>query len=725
MKKVISLILVICILGASSVLFSGCGLIKKKIDTGTEAAKLLLANERLDTSLISSALDLGFSSEGSAKSGVKVADAREYAETFWNGEEISTAALSRKARNSGQSYSEQTWSEFGENYSLSMVEFSQFIESIEFQAECVSEDIEDMKNKVGVVDKWVKSVFIGERQMLRVFESADVLLVESNNGDLHVYYRYTNESAKNVYEMYSFMNYEDGTTGRIKTLLIPGERCEYAFVSSMGFGDYFVAENTRGYWTATRFSYNHEYRNASFYPYAIKDNLGFGSFNYIDDYIPSDTVSFSVFDPINNRDLLNVTENENFYRFSVYFTAIKSGFVSVSGIPFHYDSEDNVYLSNEPTVLTTTAGTFVPYERAQGEFYFDGMDVNYDYGKNVYNGMLHFSLDYEDTLSLYDAYDKFETYLASIGLTIHCDLNTVAKSLEHAELLSTSFLDTMEWNGYTLNTTENVRGAIDVLENDFNEARADFLEVKDYEEVNSRQKLSKDAKFAPIEIVVGGENTFDGTTVSVSNISALIQDTALFEVGLEYVIKVGFSLIDENGNPISVNTGPLFGGTGDGVTFDGGAITLFQSGTFTIPKNLDSGKYCLVAYVATKDEGIRVSDMAKVAFVEIYEGEIESSAMHIESSAKDGNLILEYTIKNVRQIEMAATKEAYSYKEIRRAIMTEVLAYGAPYSGAVLEYENGEAVSESDTLGRGTYRIMCYLPTSDGLAQSYVYLTLN
>ena len=126
MKKVISLILVICLLGASSVLFSGCGLIKKKIDTGTEAAKLLLANERLDTSLISSALDLGFSSEGSSKSGVKVADAREYAETFWNGEEISTAALSRKARNSGESYSEQTWSEFGENYSLSMVEFSQF-----------------------------------------------------------------------------------------------------------------------------------------------------------------------------------------------------------------------------------------------------------------------------------------------------------------------------------------------------------------------------------------------------------------------------------------------------------------------------------------------------------------------------------------------------------------------------------------------------------------------
>ena len=436
-------------------------------------------------------------------------------------------------------------------------------------------------------------------------------------------------------------------------------------------------------------------------------------------------MTFSVFDPISNRDLIDVTASESYYRFSVCFSAIESGFVSISGIPDYHDSESNVYLGNQPTKLVTSNGTYEPYKRVEGEFFFDGMDVSYDYLDNVYYGALHFALDGGDTKSVYDAYDKFEDYLASIGLTLYCDLDTVAKSLELASLLSTSFVDTMEWNGYTLNSIDNVVSAIDVLVNGFSSARADYEEVKDFEEVNSRQKLSKDAKFASIELLLGGENTFDGNTVSISNISALTDDTALFEVGLEYVIKIGLSLIDENGNPVSVNTVPLAGGSGVGVTFDGAAITLSESGEYVIPKNLDSGKYSLVAYVATKDDGIRVSEMKKVGFVEIYEGEIESSAMQIQSSANDGNLVIEYKIKNIQNIEMTSTKDSYSYKEIRRVIMTEVLAHGAPYTGAVLEYEDGTAVLEDSALGVGTYRMMCYLATSDGLAQSYIYLTVK
>lgn len=724
MKKIISLILVVCILSATAVLFSGCGLFKKKIDSGTEAAKLLLANERLDTNLISSALDIGISSQNDmAKRDIGASDEDEI---FWDGgkKTVRAGELSRRAVGSGARFEEYTWSEFGENHSMSMTEFSQFIKSIEAEAEYVAEDIKEMKSKVGVVDKWVTSLFTGERQMLRVFESADMLLVEASDS-LHVYYRYTNESAKNVYEMYSFMNYDDGTTGRIKTVLIPGERCEYAFRHSNGFDDYFVAENTRGYWTATRFAYQAEYQQAHFYPYAIKDNLGFGSYNFISNELPNDSLTFSVFDPISNRDLIDVTASESYYRFSVCFSAIESGFVSISGVPDYHDSESNVYLGNQPTKLVTSNGTYEPYKRVEGEFFFDGMDVSYDYLDNVYYGALHFALDGGDTKSIYDAYDKFEDYLASIGLTLYCDLDTVAKSLELASLLSTSFVDTMEWNGYTLNSIDNVVSAIDVLLNGFDSARADYEKVKDYEEVNSRQKLSKDAKFASIELLLGGENIFDGNTVSISNISALTDDTALFEVGLEYVIKIGLSLIDENGNPLSVNTVPLAGGSGVGVTFDGAAITLSESGEYVIPKNLDSGKYSLVAYIATKDDGIRVSEMKKVGFVEIYEGKIESSAMQIESSANDGSLVIEYKIKNIQNIEMTSTKDSYSYKEIRRVIMTEVLAHGAPYTGAVLEYEDGTAVLEDSALGVGTYRVMCYLATSDGLAQSYIYLTVK
>ena len=725
MKKIISLILVTCMLGALVVSLSGCGLFKKKIDSGTEAAKLLLANERLDSSYLNNSLELGTAVESpSPRSLLRTLDEKEYADVFWGSEEEAESPSSlARAIIPIEKPEEYTWTEFGQNYSSSMIEFSQFIDSVEFKAEQVATELEEMKNKVGVVDKWVKTLFSSEERMLRVFESSEVLIVRDDE-DVHVYYRYTSENAKNVYEMYSFMNYEDGTSGLIKTLLVPGERCEYSYENENGFGDYFIAENTRGYWTATRYSYNEEYSSATFYPYAIKDGLGFGTYAEINEDHINNTNSYFIFDPVNNRDLFRIHEYENFYSFGVSYAAIKSGLISITGIPSYYDDEENVYSGNQIDKIVTVNGTYNAKRDVTGEMTFTFGEIDYDYYYQAYRGQLLFEImDGPDTV--YEAYEMLVSYLNEIGITLHCDTDTIANSLELASLLSTSFIDTLEWNGYTLNSIENVEAAINVLRNDFDSAYNEYQLVKDYETVNSRQTLSEEAKFASLEILSAGENTFDGNEIYISNISALFTDTKLFENGTEYVLKIGLSLVDENGNPISVNTVPLVGGSADGISFAGGEITLSQGGTFAVPKNLDSGEYCVVVYAATKNEGIRVSEMENVAFVEIKEGEIESSAMHIEVFNKDNSLIVKYTIKNIRYIEIEATKETYSYKEIRRAIMTEALAHGAPYSGAMLEYEDGTQVDEGAQLGKGVYRMMAYLMTDDGLAQSYIYLTVN
>ena len=52
------------------------------------------------------------------------------------------------------------------------------------------------------------------------------------------------------------------------------------------------------------------------------------------------------------------------------------------------------------------------------------------------------------------------------------------------------------------------------------------------------------------------------------------------------------------------------------------------------------------------------------------------------------------------------------------------MKHGAPYPGAALEYVDGSAVA-TDSLGKGECRMMCYLNTADGLAQSYIYLILE
>ena len=713
---------------STTVLFSSCGILnifKKKIDSGTEAAKLLLANERFDENLLSEKIDVGFNSAvKTAKADTVVTQS-----TLQAPKRRGIVPLGVTERDT--SNPRYTWSGFAQNYSMSVMEFSQFMKSVEHEAGYVSEDIAEMKQNVGVVDKWVKTLS-GEKQMLRVFENADVLLSVDSDESVHVYYRYTDENAKNVYEMYSLMNYDGGHTGKIRTLLIPGERCEYFFEHSDGFKDYFIAENSRGYWLSCRFNYNDldESDSINFFTYAVKDNLGFGCtstlFENPELMGQPGSKSYTIFDPTNNRDFFSVSENESFYSFGLSTSAIQSGLNSITGNVTHYDDVEGIYFSNEITSINTSVGDIFTSDQVEDDiFCFDPFsDIRYDYAEKVYYANLIFS-KHNPKNSIEDASLELLDYLDEIGIKTYCDPDSLVSSLTHASALHDAFSEIFEWNGYTQNSVANLKLARDVLLSQYSDARNEYEQVKDWETVSSRQMLSNKAHFASIDIASMGSNVFDGSTINISGISAYSSDTDLFEKGTQYVLKIGLSLIDENGNPVSVNTVPLAGGNDQGTAFGRDSITLSQNGTFSVPKNLDSGEYALVAYMATKDEGIRVSEMKKIGFVEIYEGEIESSAMHIESINQGGALIIKYEIKNSRTVEIEATKESYTYAEIKRMAMIEILAHGAPYSGAELEYENGETVQKDTALGVGTYRMMCYLATSDGLAQSYVYLNLN
>lgn len=712
MKRFVSVILVICMLGTYLLSMAGCDLFATKIDSGTEAAKLLLANERLDENLIGVKIDLGFSDE------VQRSRMRKPVRMFSRPE--------KQLANSAQGY---TWSEFP-NASHSWVEFSQFMKSIEEEVARVAEDIAHMKNNVGITDKWVK---IGsDTQMLRVYENYDMLIVVGAYEDIHVYYRYTDENAKNVYEMFSLMSYDDGTTGEIRTMLIPGERYEYMYNNSNGFTDYFIAENSRGYWLNTRFNYYQDengYKSVSFSPYIVRDGLGFGAFLDMNTYSPAlDNAWYSVFDPGNTRELFRINDGYGDYHFNLYMTAIRDGFVSVSAMDAQFDAEEGIYSAAHLDTLTTSNGVYTANhdnnQLPKNAFALTDGYVQYDYGERMHYGSLDFAM-MGTQMSLAEACQEFGTYAGTLGLRLYCEMETVATSLDHAKLLAENFSDSFLWNGFKMNSIENVEKARAVLQEQFDSARAAYEEVKGFETSNQRQRLSDSAHFAQLDAAAAGNNSFAGRVIKLSGVTVSTNDVALFENGKEYVLKVGLSLLDDNGNPISVNTVPLSGAEPVSVRFAGNSITLAASGEYEIPTNLHQGQYAAVVYVATKDEGIRVSKIQKIAFVEIEKGEIASSAMYLEASESNKNLILEYRIKNTHSIIMEATKETYTYEEIQRVLVLEILTYGAPFHGAVLEYENGEAVAEGASLGKGIYRMMCYLATDDGLAQSYVYLTVQ
>lgn len=711
MKKIVSLVLVACmLLGMTSVLAS-C----KKVRAGEEAAKLLLANERLDESILDRDIDLGFK-----RILASVPSDREtlsYASRYFA--EVDSIAGSSASRTFGPS-------DF-DAYSLSAYDFNSFMVNIEGWAGFVAEDIANMKNRVGVVDKWV-SVSSGEEHMLRVYENRDALIVKDSSGDIAVYYRYTDAQANNVYEMYNFNNYDDGTTGSIRTLFIPGQRYEYMYRNSNGFDDYFIADNSRGYWVATRFAVldrDDGPREMRFTPYVIRDGLAYSAYVSAIEDVNNGAIeygSYTVFDVENNRELVSMSLNEDVSTLSLHFSGIKSGFVSVSSL--NGNEYEGVYDTHMISSFTTTNGTINASEEKSESFTLTNYGrISYETMYDTYFGEVKFMRIAENTNAELEC-NAFKSYLDSIGITLHCNMSDVVRAIEHAELFAANFGDSFSWNGYQMNTIDNSVRAVEALDRQFADARADFDAVKDYPKTTSRQKLARNAHFGAIKEISMGSNSYNNGVISVSGIAASISDTALFESGKSYVLKVGLALCDANGNPASVNTVAL-AGPQSAVQFSGGSITLTASGGYTVPKNLSRGDYAVVVYAADANEGIRVSEMVKVGSFSTYDGKLDSEAMDIKVKTENGNLRVTYTIKNSITATVTATKDSYTYAQIKRMLDVEILKKGAPYSHAVIEYANGEEVPEGQSLGKGTYRMLCYLPTADGLAESYAYVVLN
>ena len=710
MKKILSLILVVALMLGMVSMLSGC----KKVKGGTEAAKLLLANERLDAEILSHDIDLGFGG---------------FLNTSSVESEVSLPTLF--ADGSGKT-SRYTWSDFAIDNDVAS-QFEAFVLNTQNYAAHASKDIDNMKNRVGIVDKWVQVGF--EKHMLRVFESRDMLLVTGGGEQDDVIYRYTDENANNVYEMYSFNDYDDGTSGKGKFLCIPGERYETYNIHSGGMCDYFIMEKTRGYWMITRFGYaprENGVIDASFTTMIIKDGLGCAAFVTLSNdktshLTPNQASSFmfTVVDMENGCELITAMTSGGHYSFDVPLAAISSGLVSVGADEANVD-EDGIVSSGILNVINTVKGSYNTGYSSEDNIRFSDGYVHYDYLDENYSGNLSFRTDMStDEISLRSALARLVEHLGDMGLTLRGDVDTMVSGINHASLVGEEFGNIFEWNGYKMSSVENFMAANNVLLEDIERAKADFDEAKDFDTAFIRQQLDDGVSFEGLGILGMGSNKYSNGVITLDNISTQVVGNTLLESGKEYTLKVALALLDEKGNPSSVNVVPLAGGSGGRVRYNGDAITLSASGSFSVPKNLHEGDYALVVYGASADSGIRVTEMVKVGAFSTYDEKLESTAMDINVRSVGGNLQVRYVIKNFHNMTVNATKDNYSASELERIAIREILQYGAPFSGAALEYKNGEKIESGASLGRGEYRLMCYLNTSDGLAQSYIYLEVK
>ena len=271
----------------------------------------------------------------------------------------------------------------------------------------------------------------------------------------------------------------------------------------------------------------------------------------------------------------------------------------------------------------------------------------------------------------------------------------------------------------------NLSVFLEVLEDFFASSKALYDEVKNHESVENRMEEISVAAFANIDVLDTAQSTYANGKITLNNATLTISDTTFLEVGGEYVVKIALAL-KHNGGFQSVNMVALDTAQESKVAFTEGAtgLTVTQSGEYTVPANLSEGEYAVVAYLATADEGIRVTGLKEVAFGEVTDGEVFSTAMKVDVKKVDDGLMVHYGVKLSVQAEIRA-QASYTAEDIEKALTRAVVTYGYPKTGEVVTTEDGEPITAETVIESGTYKVKFFIHTEDGMAEAYAYLTIE
>jgi hypothetical protein len=356
MKKILSFLAMIAVIGGSMMSTTSCFgggknssseyiAQEEKVLMGTTGAKIALARERLDENVFSEEMSFWGTEESKAATSGRIA-------------ETATARLARqraKATSSQQACTvvgdKVRWTQF-DNNSLTMENFENVFNEIELDASQVAESIGRIKKYVGVTDKW-----IGGDQLLLVEENREILVEkfhfeDANSFGYQVANRYTREDAKNIYDIYSTWS-ERGESGETRMKYIPGEYYESSYVHSNGFTDYFMAENSSGYWKLSRFGHirEDEYAKQNYIEnYVIKDGLGIGMlYNNIEekDRESRTIIEYDFFDTTTVQSLFGATEQRagDFSIFN-YVGNVESGLAYVEADLSDTRADGDIYMNS-------------------------------------------------------------------------------------------------------------------------------------------------------------------------------------------------------------------------------------------------------------------------------------------------------------------------------------------------------------------------------------------
>jgi len=705
-------------------ILSGCGRGEKIV--GSDAAKLLLVEERLDSkSLKDSKINLSFLSNSiniNRKSSSKVPSIKA--------KRVGDVGVKRADNETGVEAKKQgnkiVWTNF-EEYSNAISYFDSFVNNIEKQAKNAGRLIDETKNKIDSNNVWVKSLLYD--LLLQVDANKDVVM-RRDNQSYEIVTRSTNEQGVDVFDIF---NGDEGSQYGRRVRKIGDYRYEYSYISDDGaFEHFFIADKSRGYWVVQSPVNGHQFsmtiiKDDKCYDFTTdvgSNEIGMikiitsdtkcdiGSFHY-------DTFTFypgafkniqSLSIDVDESEILSLDsyDTSGYDGYKVLFYTKDKEYTTIG------DTSVDVNLTNGKTLKVNDE-----FVNGKVKFIISSVDGNAD-------GM-HPRISFEvEGKTNEEKIANLEKFVEETGLEFIRSNEEIFSSIRAACQDAKASLNSISWNGINIDNTDSYADAIEIEKNKLPAFSSMYKEVKDNTVLSRNQQGSLDrrTKF-PYVISSSFNGDYKNNTVNLNNVSLTVDDFTLFENNKEYNIQFALAQYSEEENgyfallPLEVENSKYVTYTGQ----DKFTVSL-NNLSFVLPVP-SIGDYELVAYVSDKD-GIRVTRPQPVKFNSVESNEISvHNYTATVNKTDEGYLGVHSELNDNVVLEIENPKDSYSYSELYRLLSTEAYNYGIPSSEDIEVMDSSsnwvKVNTSSNNLTSGTYRLAF---TNQNNLEVFVYTTI-
>lgn len=674
--------------------------------SGEEIAKLLLASERLDSTVLSK--------------GSNILEAREAFNYIGSNDFINCLILPKiylqgTCNVSGNTYE---WSEFTDYCNIESF-FSSYETNISSTVENACSLIDIIKENANITDKWIKYNHEDTTQYMLMVDGVSETLIESSDVSYRICKRYTDSAARNVYEI---CQYDYETANSYYFSYIPGD--SYEFVSKLnGRTDICViGDNTDGLWNLFYTVDTGDHCNASYVMSGsdVSYIFNFMIFDNKDNYAELAIASGGL-----TSDILRIYDNE----VSIYpnaFSGIKCLRLITDKVTTSHDDSSADILEINGTYSTVNASPSIVLSNGTVIEPFNYENLTAEEADAIYesvhfrNGVISAGADgYTTTLSFYvpgssltERLHNLKAYLTSVGITCNYNFDTIISKAGTGSALLNQFLNSYKLNGMSISNYSNTVAAMNSYNTKFDANAALLNNVKDYDVVliNKEEFLAENYDFSSISDISSANTDFADDTLSVDSLSLTLDNLYLIDEGSSYTIKLAFAAKPENGIYDSCQMAILASDNEVYTTYESGdTFTLSQNATYSMDLELTFGEYDIVGYIATSND-IRVSEFFKLTSSVTAGTTYEYDNMLITVN-EDGSLTAAWIFNYNITTEISTAGISYTYNDIYDSFLCYIANYGT--ASGVVEQLNADGTWSEYSLGD--------TPTDCTLRMAYTY----